>query len=214
MLIAMGLAALAQSGANKGAAGQHGFNASLNQSHDTRAPDLETGNFGTYDVNKSISKYGTKYDEKTGKFTLPNGKSFSMNDLSNAEAMANAGVSPDEYKKAMAMAKDAEKKAVADSNKLVSTENGYASSGGSFTPPPTVVTEGEENGLQRGLGPREPASVAGMVRNYNGDMIGVAGDDIFSMMARRYREKTNKDAFLAPESKPEETSAMSGSLNY
>ena len=54
--------------------------------------------------------------------------------------------------------------------------------------------------------PREPASVAGMVKNYNGEMIGVSGDNIFDMMTRRYREKDGKDNFLPPESSPDSLS--------
>jgi hypothetical protein len=44
---------------------------------------------------------------------------------------------------------------------------------------------------------RRPTS-EGLSRDYNGDLIGAAGDDIFSMMNRRYTLKRKQDSFIAP----------------
>jgi hypothetical protein len=44
---------------------------------------------------------------------------------------------------------------------------------------------------------RGPSS-EGLSRDFNGDLIGAAGDDIFSMMKRRYILKNEQDSFIAP----------------
>lgn len=45
-------------------------------------------------------------------------------------------------------------------------------------------------------GKRNPAA-AGLTRDFNGESIGAAGDDIFTMMNRRYKVKTAQDAFIS-----------------
>lgn len=220
MLIAMGLMGLAQSGANKSAAGQHGYNGSLNTSNGPSIPNpynpggnnpdsvnpSVVGGMGGKELADKLSGFGVKYDTKSGKFTMPNGKSFSTSDVMNPNAMANAGVSPSEYKSAMDMAKAAEKKAADSVEKMgaLTAANGFdsgGSGGGSASSklPPSL----DEAGIPGAPMKREPTSVAGMVKNYNGEMIGVSGDNIFEMMARRYREKASKDNFLPPESSPD-----------
>jgi hypothetical protein len=47
------------------------------------------------------------------------------------------------------------------------------------------------------LAARGPTS-EGLSRDFNGDTIGAAGDDIFSMMKRRYNLKNEQDSFIAP----------------
>lgn len=47
------------------------------------------------------------------------------------------------------------------------------------------------------LADRRPTS-EGLNRDFNGDLIGSAGDDIFSMMKRRYILKNEQDTFIAP----------------
>lgn len=44
---------------------------------------------------------------------------------------------------------------------------------------------------------RRPSS-EGLTREFNGDLIGSAGDDIFTMMKRRYILKNEQDTFIAP----------------
>jgi hypothetical protein len=43
---------------------------------------------------------------------------------------------------------------------------------------------------------RDPAQVAGMQKNYNGEPIGVSADSIFKMMTRRYKVKESQSTFL------------------
>jgi hypothetical protein len=44
---------------------------------------------------------------------------------------------------------------------------------------------------------RKPSS-AGLIKDFHGDMIGAAGDDIFTMMNRRYQLKNEQDTFFTP----------------
>lgn len=202
MLLAMGLAAMAQSGANKGTAKNHGENASMNTAAGNVAPTVRAGdvtNVAGFDgnVEDQVSKYGMKYDKATGKFTMPNGSSFTPSDLMSPSAMAAAGVSGSEYKRAMDMAKAAEAKA--EGSKPVAPVAGFEGGGGSYAAAPATETVTPIMGVAR-----SPTSVAGMVRSFGGGSIGVAGDSLFDMMARRYKEKNSKDCFLPTDSAPEE----------
>lgn len=201
MLVGMGMAGLAQSAANKSTASNHAVNASMNTATDTtyntRSPDISKL-AGFDEALGALNQHGYTYDAAKNKFTTPDGKSYSMEDLSNAAAMGAAGVSEGEFKKAMAAAKAADKEA--SQSIAAMPVDGFASGGGGAYSPPPAPTETVSYGGPR---VREPTSVAGMVRKYNGESIGVAGDSIFAMMARRYREKNSKDNFLPPESAPQ-----------
>lgn len=218
MLIAMGLMGLMQSGANKGTAGQHAGNAALNQdymnpaasndsiSDPTRDPaTVSTSALGRKAV-ADLKQYGISYDTKSGKFTLPNGKSFSMSDVGNPKAMGDAGVSEAQYKQAMAMASDAEKKAATDAllkSKMAGFDNPANGGGGGSQNLKHSPDDEVAGGVAGKEMPKPDGNVAGMARNFNGDKIGVSGDDIFAMMARRYREKENKESFLSPDAAPD-----------
>lgn len=201
MLIMMGIMGLKQGGANNATAGAHGAQATLNQDYgnDTSAPSVsQVASFGKKTAD-DLKKYGVTYDPKTGKVTMPNGKSFSESDLGNQSAMSNAGVSAEDYAKAMKMAKDAEKKLAGSG--LVSPSMGYEGGGGGAQ---ALRNPADEEAGPLGPGEKKnTGNVAGMSLNFNGDKIGVAGDDIFQMMARRYKEKDNKENFLPPDSAPD-----------
>ncbi len=51
--------------------------------------------------------------------------------------------------------------------------------------------------LDSSLDGRRPSS-EGLTREFNGDLIGAAGDDIFTMMKRRYNLKAEQDTFISP----------------
>jgi hypothetical protein len=69
----------------------------------------------------------------------------------------------------------------------------------------TLKKRTEEGKTAEGTGaPRLPASalVAGMTAQYKGENIGVASDDIFSMVQKRYQLKQEQDSFLIMEQMP------------
>lgn len=203
MEIIMGLMGLAQGGANKGAAANHGQNAAQNAASSNPYAMTSTdgapgagGDAAAFAAIAAAKKNGVKYNPKTGQFTLPNGTTMGPSSVSREGALG-AGVSAAEFDKTMAKIAEMEKKAAAAEAKLASPEAGFEGGGGGGS---TSYASTEEAAPSYGAGiPREPTSVAGMSRNFNGDMIGVAGDNIFTMMARRYRQMDSKDSFLPPD---------------
>lgn len=71
---------------------------------------------------------------------------------------------------------------------VIGTGNGSGSSG-KFS---DRGVGGAGGGADRGL------ASDGLTRDFNGDLIGAAGDDIFTMMNRRYKLKAEQDAFIDP----------------
>lgn len=199
MQIIMGLMGLAQGGANKGAAGNAAGNAAQNAASSNPyalTNNKEGSDSSAFAAIEAAKKNGVKYDPKTGKFTLPDGKVMGPSDIGSKDAATAAGVSAGDFDKAMAKIAELEKKNAAA--KLAGSGDAGVDSGGgggSLTPPPADMTE--DAALRGAL--REPTSVAGMAKNFNGDMIGVSGDDIFKMMARRYKQMDSKDSFLPPD---------------
>ncbi len=148
---------------------------------------------------------GYKVDLTNGTFTTPDGKSISLKDASNGSKVeAKLGLPAGTYAKGMEMVNEVYKKngfgdanAMADSiggggiNSVGDNQNeGYDGSGG----------KGNRKDANAS-GERAPASalVAGLTTKYNGENIGVAADDIFSMVSRRYSLKTLQDSFITPD---------------
>lgn len=217
-MIAMGVLGLMQGAANKSTSGQHGLvsrDVGVNagdQSPDGgpsyQNPDPTGSAAFKSEMSKgfnALSKVGAKLDPKTGKVTFPNGTTLGADQLGNPNAMSQAGVTPTQMKNIQMQLSDLEKAALAKAGAAATAENGFEGGGGGGSA--TTVASDDANGMG-GLGgagkDRDPAaaSVAGMTKNFNGELIGVAGDDIFQMMARRYRQKSKEDSFLPPESSP------------
>ena len=151
-----------------------------------------------------------------GSVTLKNGKTLTAKDLSSIEALKAAGFTDAQSKDAVAaMAKAsaksgldlAQKDLKSDGSKKASLDFGGVGMG-------TLGGSGEASGKDAngalgsrgGFGTKDvggndgkdraPAG-EGLTRDFNGDTIGSAGDDIFSMMNRRYKTKTAQDAFIS-----------------
>lgn len=217
MLIGMGMQALQQSGANSSTAGDHGYNASTNVDSMDKNATLDTrsalsqagfkaGDLDPKKVADDLKKYGIT--QKNGQFVLPNGSTVSS-DYMNKESMSKSGVSGSDYDKAMALVKSLEKQATEKIGAMTPT-NGFDSGGSGSSATSNSNSDALEHTLtQASKKPDLPTSVEGMTRNFNGEVIGVAGDDLFSMMARRYRKKSQEDGFLPPEDAPVSRSASS-----
>jgi hypothetical protein len=150
---------------------------------------------------------GFTYDPKTGTVTTASGKTLKSGDVNSASAMAAAGIPKSAIDTIGSMEKDilakAEKKvskfAVAASSSEESSSGGGGGGGfdSSTSSADGDLSYGGPAGRIAGLGiDRDPAQVAGMQKNYNGDPIGVAGDSIFKMMTRRYKTKEAQSSFL------------------
>ncbi|MGZ3742361.1 MAG: hypothetical protein ACXWRA_00760, partial [Pseudobdellovibrionaceae bacterium] len=140
--------------------------------------------------------------------TMPDGKTIKGSDLNSAASMAAAGIPKNVIDAIGGMEKDilakAEKK-VGKLNLAVNSGEENSSGGGgdgsgrgsgnSSSSP--GETSSARSGRVAGLGiDRDPAQLAGMQKNYNGEPIGVAGDSIFKMMTRRYKTKESQSSFI------------------
>ncbi|UXR65868.1 hypothetical protein EZJ49_06350 [Bdellovibrio bacteriovorus] len=149
-------------------------------------------------------------DSKTGTAKVGD-KTYKMSDFASKDAMAAAGVPPGAIAGLMDLAGDVEKKAKEKYDKLklgaMTAANGYAEGGGGgggFGA--GLGSSDDSSGSSAGLGSgglgsgafnRDPANLAGMQKNYNGEPIGVAADSIFLMMTRRYKVKESQESFFS-----------------
>jgi hypothetical protein len=145
---------------------------------------------------------GIKVDAKTGIVKLKEGKKIDPNDpASMSAALGGEGMS-----ELMKSVSEIEKNAVAkvEQVKAGSEAYGFNSGGAGFG---MALAEGGygmgEDVVGAGASStnriRKPAQVKGLTKNFNGDPIGVSGDDIFGMMKRRYILKSNQKTFFGPE---------------
>lgn len=143
-----------------------------------------------------------------GTITGPDGKKYSAANFMTEKDMIAAGISPADAKAMMAKMKalDAANAAELAKNELERLKK-LGASGGAGSADSALTGGGKEiliNGNASGgkdlagSGKRGLASTEGLSREFNGELIGVAGDDIFKMMNRRYKLKTSQDTFIAP----------------
>ena len=164
---------------------------------------LADSNFKAVGSTRSELVAAGVYDPKTGNFTV-DGTTYSSGDLSSTGAMSSAGISQSAIDAALAANTAAEQKAIAKLEKVKSTENGYEESSGKGGTPPvagpsssdTTGGAGTTGRSARKTATDASASVAGLSKNLNGEPIGVAGDNIFSMIKRRYQLKESQDSFI------------------
>lgn len=219
VLIALGGLALAQAGADRGAAGHYGNVAGLTNTAipgsftngvngggkgSTGATTLGPGGLTNSEL-ASLAKAeekGFKFDMKNGKLTTPDGKEIPFSDINSGAAASSgsAGFTAGNLAKAKKHANKLAKDAMAKYN--VGTM-GFDKGGGGGS----AGYGGGEDGtaedplaaylksLNKKKG-RKPASVAGMKRRFGNDYIGVSADNIFKMIHRRYKKKRDAKEFI------------------
>lgn len=209
MLIGMGILSFMQGDANGDSAGQAGNTSGLTNSFGSKGTTSTTGkNSSTVKaVEAQVKALETAglVDTKTGTIKVPgSGKTYKASDFSSPEAMAAAGFPAGAIAGAMDAAGRAEKAAKKKIGAMTAA-NGYAEGGGGGGAGGMAAAGDYNGGLgvggAGGLGGagklnRDPAQVAGMQKNFNGEPIGVAADSIFLMMKRRYKVKDGQDSFL------------------
>lgn len=209
IFLLMGLQNLAQAGAQGGTAGQAAGTVGQtdigDSGYDPNAvndPDLKKGLAFVASVTNADPKKGFSYDPVTKTVTAANGKTLKASDVNSPAAMAAAGVSKSVIDGVTSMSEKnlaAAMKKVEKYGKIaVNGEEGSSGGGGGGTTSASAASAGDgEGGRPSGLGiDRDPAQVAGMQKNYNGEPIGVSGDSIFKMMTRRYKTKESQNTFL------------------
>lgn len=133
-----------------------------------------------------------------GKVTLPNGNTLDASALSSPGALANAtGLTEDQARLALGEI-NSKSKQYADLSKYKLSFTGGGGAGGAGGG--GSVSSGDPSfNLQGMFGQRKPAQakVAGLEKVVGGSTVGVATDNIFQMVQRRYTEK-KKESFFAP----------------
>lgn len=224
MYAMMGMLSMQQAGNHGSAAGSAGYTSSLTDGYGKNPYDY--GNIGVDDLlkndpdykaietNKKTLEQAGVLDPKTG-IAKAGGKTFKPSDFASTSAMAAAGVPSSAIAAGTAAYAAAEKKAIAKAEKIrlgaMTATNGFAEGGGGaggFGAGSGSASDGEYGadyaGMGGGLGSaagsgldRDPSSLAGMQKNYNGEPIGVAADSIFLMMTRRYKLKERQESFFS-----------------
>jgi len=154
-------------------------------------------------VNAATSKIpGLSANLSTGVVKLPNGNTINASQLGDPAAMKAAGLSDGDIAafkdimnqatakgQAAAAAKGLDK---SDTNGLgddLAVGSGRSLGGGAGT--------AASSGAVRAAG-RDPAQVEGLTRNYNGEQIGVASDNLFTLINRRYSLHAQQQNFIIP----------------
>lgn len=219
VLLGMGVLSFMQGGAHgntKGAAGltsnqSDGYNDLYETGGGITDPTIAKEAQAGQNALKELEKSGV-YNPKTGTIKA-GGKTYKTSDFASKEAMAAAGFPSGLIDGAYAYAEKAAAKAEAKVSKIrlgaMTEANGYAdaggggggSSGSSAAVDPYAAGMGAGmGGAGSGMGganDRDPSSLAGMQKNYNGEPIGVSADSIFLMMNRRYKVKESQESFYS-----------------
>ncbi len=159
---------------------------------------------------------GVRIDPKSGKIIdTKTGKSYDMKQMGSADQMEKAGFSGSDISAAMNSAGQIEKAAMkklglsAEGIGTATAENGTID-GGSAGVNGGAMSGGsaDANGMsggRRGIassggaGVKIPSNqIAGLSKNFNGERIGVSAENIFNMMARRYKTKEKQNSFFDP----------------
>lgn len=145
-------------------------------------------------------KAGVNYDPKSGKVSLPNGQSVDPASFGSAAGIASAlGISQEQAQKALNESNKRTKQALAkygDMSKYKLSFSG-GGGGGGFASERSPASSGPTFNFGGLMGSRKPAQakVAGLQKVVGGSSVGVAADNIFDMVKRRYEEKNKTDFF-------------------
>ena len=175
--------------------------------------DLSQAGLNIKDLQKSISNFASGSNalkiNSDGSVTTKDGKTFVADKLNNEAALIASGMSLEDAKALMAKIKknsapenDASSKVTALTVQSPNVAN-YIDNASTTNNSKTteVIINGNasnQKNLLGGGGKRAVASAEGLVKDFNGEQIGVAGDDIFKMVNRRYKLKVAQDNFVAP----------------
>lgn len=212
MLLAMGLLALAQGGADSGAAGQSGNTAAQSYAGTGTTGTGATGSSGTSALTPgadggmagafaspagqqaiaAITAAGGSVSDQG--ITMPDGSFKSWGAFSSASSMKANGMDPTE---AMKVVGDVEKK-LGVNGKATSIASD-SSGGGSIRGPSGDDKFTPFNPFKLSADAKAKL-IAGKTVNYKNDPIGVAMDDIFAMIHRAYTRKTAADTFIVENS--------------
>ncbi len=147
-----------------------------------------------------LAKQGFKYDKNAGTVTAPNGQKLKLSDLGgSASSIASAtGLPQSAIEKALADVNAANKKIAAkfDANKVKLSFSGGGGGSGSGAGTASLASSGAPNFGSLFSSPKPAqAKIAGLQKNIGGQPVGIAQDNIFNMVQRRYEEKRKTEFF-------------------
>lgn len=151
----------------------------------------------------ALEKSGVKFSPDGRSMTTPDGRTFDLTKSANSEQdLMNLGFSPSEAAAAMADSRAVAKKL----NEKFKQMSQLAMSGSGGGGGRGIAAEGggggdpfagfDPYGRDRNARNRKKAQVSGLTKKLGSDTIGVAGDDIFEMVTRRYKARDEKNDFL------------------
>ncbi|MDZ4661219.1 MAG: hypothetical protein SGJ18_06320 [Pseudomonadota bacterium] len=146
----------------------------------------------------SLEQYGAKLDSNTGSLTLPNGQEVALGGVGGSvgDIAKKLGVDEDQAKILADELSKQKKNALAAAND--SKFEMIAGGGGASSSPPQSSAD---TNLDRYFGARPMRKVAtsktaGLTKNIGGDRVGIAQDDIFQMVRRKYEDKKSESFFI------------------
>lgn len=221
VLIAMGGMALAQAGADSGAAGAYGnvegltgttlpgwTGVGVGGGDEGGGDGLTSAGFGNLGPDglaalKKAEDLGFKFDANKGVVTDPDGKEIPFASINSGSA-AGSGASGFTSGNLDAGKKYANKLAKEAADKYSVGTMGFAGAGGGGGGSHAGAAGAANDpfsdylkSLNKKKKPsRKPASVAGMKKPFGSDVIGVRADNIFEMIHRRYKQKRDNKEFI------------------
>lgn len=145
-----------------------------------------------------LTANGVKLSADKKSAILPGGKKVEFSSMGNADGMKSNGFSDAEVQAAQALIKAAQAKAQSQIKAIAMTAEGAGGGGGGG-----FNHGGGADKLGSGFNFKMPgeekkrgANVSGMSKTLGTDRIGVAGDDIFEMVKRRYKARDSQNEFI------------------
>lgn len=143
-----------------------------------------------------LAKLGYSLSADGSQLTTPNGKTMATGSFGTSAGMSAAGFSEGQIRDAQAKIADAQAKISA---KLKGVIDGGGDGGGGGGGNGLGGSHGGGGNLVYHIGgvrKKVDPNVSGMTKNFGGDKIGVAGDDIFEMITRRYKVNDQANTFF------------------
>lgn len=158
---------------------------------------------GAQEIIKKLNDMGYKVDLEKQTFTTPDGKSITASEAKSGSATeAKLGLSSGTVARGESLMQEILKRqnpnggtangALADADSAGGKAAALGDDGSS------LGAAGADKNKLDGKNERAPAStlIAGLTSSYNGERIGVAAEDIFKMVTRRYQLKHEQDTFI------------------
>jgi hypothetical protein len=149
-----------------------------------------------------MSEKGYKVSPDGSKVTLPNGNSIASSAITDEGALSSAGFSEGDIQTGRAALATALAKANERARAIQMVPEGGGGGGGGGG---RSLADDGSGGRGKGYGAgfnfgkkndRNKPNLSGMSKNFGSDKIGVAGDDIFEMITRRYKARDAADNFI------------------